>query len=831
MGLQVDRERFDAADYRRFSERLERSLEALGHLLDRPGFGVAPPSLGAELEVFLVDGAGRPLPMNKEVLAGSMDERLTLELDRFNLECNLRPTALAGEPFRHLEREMRGAVAAIRHAAGARGGDVAVIGILPTLIEADLQRAAMTDEPRYRALSAALRHLRRGPFRMNIDGPEPLDVGCDDVTFEGANTSFQLHLRVAPADFAPLFNAVQLATAPALALAGNSPTFLGHLLWEETRVALFKQAVDERDANALRESRVAFGPGWVAEGALELFRHNVVRHEPLVPVVGEEDPLETVHSGGVPGLEELRLHQGTVWHWNRAVYDPAEGGHLRIEMRGLPAGPTAVDMAASAAFLIGLSLGIAPEADAWTENLAFAIPEHNFYRAAQNGLESELLFPPTPGAPAEPIRAASLVTRLAPLARAGLVAAGVSPDESDRCIGIALRRAETGRTGAHWQRCAVAGLEPRLGRPRALAGMLAAYMEGERSGRPVHEWALEEGEGGLPVRMAPAPDEVPESVEAFLGSLGGPAALRLPGRDRARTRVVTTLLHGNEPSGTRAVHALLREGFVPAVDTLFFFGAVDAALAPPGFGIRRLPGGRDLNRCFGEPFDGREGALACALLELLQAVRPEALVDLHNNTGRSVPYGIGPSAGPAERALVGLFAARYVHSNLRLGALVEVTSPDFPSVVVECGRAGDPAADAVARAGLERFLGSRGSLDAASRRLRVVADPVRVEAAPGLVLAVGDGAQPGADLTVAADLDRYNFGTLSAGYTIGWTAPNGAWPLRALRADGVDVSRTLFAIEQGAVRVREPLIPIMITNDPGSAVEDCLFYVVRELPS
>jgi hypothetical protein len=65
---------------------------------------------------------------------------------------------------------------------------------------------------------------------------------------EGANTSFQVHLRVDPDRFASHFNAAQLATGPALAVAGNSPTFLGHPLWEETRVALFKQAVDDRDA-------------------------------------------------------------------------------------------------------------------------------------------------------------------------------------------------------------------------------------------------------------------------------------------------------------------------------------------------------------------------------------------------------------------------------------------------------------------------------------------------------------------------------------------------------------------------------------------------------
>jgi len=827
MGIRVERERFDATDYTRFSERLERSLDAMRELLERPGFGVGPSSLGAELEVFLIDGAGLPLPLNREVLAGSKDERLTVELVRFNVECNLRPTVLAGRPFVHLEREMHDVVEEVRRAAEVHDGDVAVIGILPTLRESDLQRSSMTDEPRYRALSAALRQLRRGPFRIHIDGTEPLDVRCDDVTFEGANTSLQLHLRVAPADFPALFNAVQLATAPALALAGNSPTFLGHRLWEETRVALFKQAVDERDTAAMRESRVAFGSGWVGESALELFQHNVVRHEPLLPVLGDEDPLETVRAGGVPRLEELRLHQGTVWHWNRAVYDPVEGGHLRVEMRGLPAGPTVLDMAANSAFFIGLALAIARDAGAWIEGLAFAVAEHNFYRAAHDGLDAELLFPPEPGAAVQPTRAAELVERLLPLARAGLLDAGVEPGECDRCLGVAARRAASGRTASRWQNRALDVFEPRLGRPRALVEMLGSYLHRARSGRPVDEWTLEEGKGELPVRMAPRGDEVPEGVEDFLRSLGGPTVLRLPGRDRSRTRAVTTLLHGNEPSGLCALHGLLREGFEPAVDALLFIGAVEAALAPPGFAERRLLGALDLNRCFRGPCEGREGAVARELLAVLHAARPDALVDLHDNTGRSVPYGVGPRAGPAELGLVALFADRYVHSDLRLGALVEATAGDFPSVVIECGRAGSEAAGGVARAGIERYLSLGRLAETGADRLQVVTDPVRVEVVPGIRLAVGDGPCPDADLTVAADMDRHNFGSVSAGFAIGWVRAGAPWPLRALRGDGFDVASDLFEVEGGVLRTRGEMLPIMITNDPGIAVDDCLFYVVR----
>src|ERR671937_257654 len=99
MGIAIDRERFDEADYPRFAERLERCLQALDRLLARPGFGVGPRTIGAELELFLVDGQGRPLARNQAVLADAGDPRLTLELGNFNLEVNPSPTPLAGRPF------------------------------------------------------------------------------------------------------------------------------------------------------------------------------------------------------------------------------------------------------------------------------------------------------------------------------------------------------------------------------------------------------------------------------------------------------------------------------------------------------------------------------------------------------------------------------------------------------------------------------------------------------------------------------------------------------------------------------------------------------------
>jgi gamma-glutamyl:cysteine ligase YbdK (ATP-grasp superfamily) len=492
MGLLIEREEFDEADRARFAARLHDGLTALAALLDRPGFGAGPSSLGAELELFLIDAAGRGLPLNRAVLAATLDPRVTVEVDRFNLEINTRPAPLRGRPFSALGGELASALAEVGRAAGTHGGRVTTIGILPTLRAADLEAGALTDLPRFRALSAGIRRLRRAPFTIAIDGEDPLTFACDDVTLEGANTSLQVHLRTPPADFARTYNAAQIATAPVLAAAGNSPLFLGHRLWEETRVALFRQATDDRgDPSAeWRPARVSFGHGWVRHGALELFAESVLQHPPLLPVVGPEDPVACVRAGGVPELAELRLHQGTVWRWNRAVYDPGSGGHLRIELRALPAGPSIPDMVANAAFLVGLTLALAPDAERLTAALTFGQARRSFYAAARAGLDAEILWPADDAPSPRPVRAGDLVPRLLPQARAGLLTAGVDAAEIDPLLALIAARVARGTTGARWQLQTLADLERTRPRDAALAAMLERYVAAAASGAPVHGWPV-----------------------------------------------------------------------------------------------------------------------------------------------------------------------------------------------------------------------------------------------------------------------------------------------------------------------------------------------------
>jgi hypothetical protein len=492
VGTDIDKEEFDERDYARFAQRLEECLTVLGQLLNQPGFGVGPATIGAELELFLIDSAGRPLPRNQAIRAAAADPRVTLELNRCNLELNASPALLAGRPFTALGGELNLLADRVAHAATDHGGRVAIIGILPTLTLADLDPGAMTDLSRYRALDGGLRRLRQNPLHIQVAGADPLELASDNVGLEAANTSFQVHLRVAPADFTRIYNAVQLASAPVLAVAGNSPTFLGHRLWEETRIAVFKQSVDDRPRHGPRRrpARATLGTGWLRGGPLELFTDSIRRHQPILPVLGHPGPMTSGTGGQVPPLDELRLHQGTVWRWNRAIYDPASGGHLRIEMRALPAGPTMIDMLANAAFLIGLTMSLAAQDQQWTYALPFERADHGFHRAAQHGLSARLSWPAGRPDQMRTLPAAKLVAELLPAARHGLLQAGVAAAEADPLLEVIGARAASGQTGAVWQRATLAAAEQRYDRQRALAVMLDCYLHCADTGLPVHTWPI-----------------------------------------------------------------------------------------------------------------------------------------------------------------------------------------------------------------------------------------------------------------------------------------------------------------------------------------------------
>jgi len=493
MGIEIDKTRFSAQDYAAFQARLEENLNALRELAETPGFGSGPATLGAELEMYIVDARGRPLHANKEIQADANDPQLTLELNRYNLEYNLSPFAVSDQAFAATEKEILAKLAGLREVAAARDARIVPIGILPTLRQSDFGPHCITDRRRYHALVEQLIQRRGGSFRVDINGADPLQLDMADIALEGANTSFQVHYRVAPADFADTYNAIQLMTPLALAIGANSPTLFGHSLWHETRIPLFKQSIDTRHVDRYswnEPPRVSFGQGWARRGAGELFREVVRIYPPLLPICAAQSPAAEIAQGRTPSLAELRLHQSTVWLWNRPIYDDADGGMLRIEMRSLPAGPTAVDMVANAAFLIGLAEGIRPRIHQLLSGIPFGIAEYNFYRAAQHGLDAKLVWPEFDQSGFAEQAVCAIIEKMLPLARQGLDAIGVAPAESARYLGVIQRRLERRQTGAIWQQKMLAGLSGTRSREEALHQLLEVFIKHSTDNQPVADWPL-----------------------------------------------------------------------------------------------------------------------------------------------------------------------------------------------------------------------------------------------------------------------------------------------------------------------------------------------------
>ncbi|MEQ8407041.1 MAG: glutamate--cysteine ligase [Gammaproteobacteria bacterium] len=490
MGQSIKQLDFSEADFTAFSQKLRANLEALEILLARPGFGAGELSFGAELELYIVDGQGRPLHVNQEIQKQLNDPQLTLELNRYNLEYNFSPCMIKDHCFAKTEAEALKAINKINACAAQWEGKVVPVGILPTLQQSDTGYHAMTPLDRFEALTKALTEIRGGPFTIALEGEETLQLAMDDVTLEGANTSFQIHLRVPPEEFTDFYNAVQLVTPLVVAMAANSPTLFGHRLWQETRIPLFKQSIDCRPKDSLHPipARVNFGTNWIRNGAFELFAEATLLYRPILPIVDEEDPVAVAKAGGTPELKELRMHQGSIWWWNRPVFDPADGGHLRIEMRALPAGPTMKDMLANAALAIGLARLMQSKVRDLLPAMPFTYCTANFYRAAQQGMDAELFWPSLEQSQPEYFPVADILEKLLPEIPDQLESMGFIREDFAPLIDILKQRLTTRQTGAQWQLTKLAELRKNMHKQDALIAMYQQYQKNSADNIPVAQW-------------------------------------------------------------------------------------------------------------------------------------------------------------------------------------------------------------------------------------------------------------------------------------------------------------------------------------------------------
>src|SRR6476659_540486 len=495
MGEHEVDQQFDEKTSQAFMKALLEDLRALEYMIATGGFETGVARIGAEQEMFLVDRNMRPAPISLEVLDQAKDSRLTTEIARFNLEANLTPLSLTGRCFEQMEKELNELLSLVRKSAETFDADVLLSGILPTLQKSDLTLENLAPIQRYSQLNEGIMRLRGGPFSIHIKGLDELQISHDNVMMESCNTSFQVHFQTSPAEFASHYNMAQAITAPVLAAAVNSPLLFGHRLWQETRVALFQHSIDSRSRTQLargQPTRVSFGDCWLKSSVVELFHDQISRFRPIMITQPDEDPFQLLARGETPLLSALRMHNGTVWRWNRACYGVADGiAHLRIENRALPSGPTVQDEMANAAFFVGLMIALPPEYGEIAKRLSFDNAKENFFAAARNGLNAQLKW-----LDGKSINATSLIlNELLPLARAGLKDARVDSSDIDKYLGVLEERVRSGQTGAQWMLDSLVSVKRHMGhepndmRTRILTSTILAR---QKENKPVHEWKLAE---------------------------------------------------------------------------------------------------------------------------------------------------------------------------------------------------------------------------------------------------------------------------------------------------------------------------------------------------
>src|SRR3712207_6471019 len=435
MGAEVDATTFTREDRKRHREKVRKCLDALARMLTESHFDFERPMTGLEIELNLVDFDCEPAMRNAEVLAAIADPSFQTELGRFNIEINVAPRRLAGGGFTSFEQSVRKSLNDADPRAKAVGSQLVIIGILPTLMPHHVTLESVSENPRYSLLDQEIFAARGEDLEIVIDGVERFEMVSDTIMPEAACTSTQIHLQVSPDDFAGYWNAAQAIAGIQVALGANSPFLFGRRLVAESRIPLFEQSTDTRSdelkAQGVRP-RVWFGERWVTS-IFDLFEENSRFFPALLPINSDEDPVAVLDSGGVPRLDELRLHNGTVYRWNRPVYDVRDGSpHLRVENRVLPSGPTVADLLANAAFYFGLVRELAEEERPIWSELPFAVARDNFRAGAVSGIEANAHWP---GHGEIPV--ARLVRSvLLPKAYAGLDRYGVEPALRDRLLGI-----------------------------------------------------------------------------------------------------------------------------------------------------------------------------------------------------------------------------------------------------------------------------------------------------------------------------------------------------------------------------------------------------------
>ncbi|MCP4332828.1 MAG: hypothetical protein GY785_09250 [Gammaproteobacteria bacterium] len=470
MGEEIQKEHFEQADYDLFQARLEQETELLRSLFANRLFDNTSHMLGYELELCLADRDGNPSKINTQVIDAARNPLFTTELARFNMEINGNPFPYEANVFNLIESDLTELYQQAQDATERFDSQIGMFGVFPSVTREHLNPDGyMTELHRYNLLNRQLLRMRGRPILLNLDGEENLRVEKDDVMLEALATSLQIHLQVPFDEIVPTYHAGLWSSMLILAATANSPLVLGKCCWQESRIAIFKQAVDTRNPEEIENHiipRVHLGKRYI-DSLLDLFEDNFY-YSPILPEVIDR-PIEDLH--------HLALHNGTIWRWVRPIIARNDDGsyHLRLELRVVPSGPTLIDTLANTVFYVGLTEGLKSLGNELLTQVPYETLEADFYRAAREGLDASAHWPDSRELPLQQI----LLEHAIPLARANLAQTGIK--DTDRWLDIIEARVSSGLTGAQW----ISNHWKRYGDS---ARLVCDYIEQARTNQPVHLW-------------------------------------------------------------------------------------------------------------------------------------------------------------------------------------------------------------------------------------------------------------------------------------------------------------------------------------------------------
>ena len=819
MGQEIENKVFTKDDYVKFRQYLEKETELLTSWFNDGALSNDGLMGGFEIESWLLNESFQPAPNNKEFIAKFDSDLASPELAKFNLEFNNTPLELLDSALSDFHQESINIWENAQKVAAnlSDPSSLLLIGTLPTLSLSDLNEHSMSDMNRYRALNNEIMMRRKKkPVHLFIQGHELLDLYSHDVMLEASTTSFQIHTKVPAKDAHHYYNASTIISAPLVAITANSPYIFGKNVWSETRIPLFEQSIDTNNPNAPIK-RVSFGSGFAQESILECFCENLNDFHILLPIIAENNT----------NLAHLRLHNGTIWRWNRPLvgFSDTNEAHIRIEHRAIAAGPTIIDMIANAAFYYGLQMF-------WSQRLkqGHALPlfeetKDNFYIAATGDLHSTIKW----FGKSMDLKSL-LLNELLPQAEQGLNELQICPEDINKYLSLIEARIINEQTGANWQRKYVSSHNCDM------TELTYAYQILQKTEQPIHSWdtkrhaiSISKPNKSLALKQLESfPKELLDiNVNELHRIFPEPTLLHLQGT-LPEAVFISVLLHGNEDTGFYVIQELLRkyENTKLPRSVSIFFGNTQAAKE----GLRLLDTQHDYNRVWpGTNYPHtQEANVMREIVNEMSSRDLFASIDIHNNTGLNPHYACINKLDNAFLHLATLFGPTVVYFLIPKGVQSMAFSNLCPSVTLECGKAGSQNSTSHALEFVDAVLHMNSIPDyhPAHKDIHLFHTIARVKVPDDVTFSFTDNT---ADILFTNEFEKMNFSEMPTNTYLGKLNSTGAARLLAFNDDGKEIGEKIFHVIDDRIALKHSMMPAMLTLDERIIRQDCLCYLMERM--